>query len=428
MTTQPAHAETVVDAAVAALRETVVSDRPSAALIDRTIAALHSHGNRPRLAAPGAAGRSSRTGWWRLGLAATVGLATALAFMIVPGIGGRDGNAAFAAMLEKVREMKSVRYRVTVNGVDGDAPEDVISFVVTETTGGARCETGSRVTIFSGVGLLILDTKAKTAVTVSAEEDGPPRAKRPDLLAQFREADGGLGEPVEDKQVGPVAARGYRVSKKKRRDDGEPGSMRVYVDPATELPVRVEQEVRLSDDDKGQRAASVLSDFEWGVEVDPQLVSPDTPAGYRHEKLDIIPARAPISPPEAIAAGLRFYAERMKASLPDTLDGFEATRALDQTIYKQDKKAMVADVPTMLTRVHELVGPWLGLMGARDALEKQNIKVHYLGKGLKAGDATQIVAWWKAEKAGRAIAIYGDFSVREIDESAAPPPATGAGR
>ena len=31
-------------------------------------------------------------------------------------------------------------------------------------------------------------------------------------------------------------------------------------------------------------------------------------------------------------------------------------------------------------------------------------------------------------KSATTFAIYGDFSVREIDESAAPPPATGAGR
>lgn len=92
-----------------------------------------------------------------------------------------------------------------------------------------------------------------------------------------------------------------------------------------------------------------------------------------------------------------------------------------QTMDKQNMASMVADVPTMLTRVHELFGPWLGLMGALEDLEKQNIKVHYLGKGLKAGDGSKIVAWWKAEKPGRAIAVYDDFSWKEIDEPTAAP-------
>jgi hypothetical protein len=47
------------------------------------------------------------------------------------------------------------------------------------------------------------------------------------------------------------------------------------------------------------------------------------------------------------------------------------------------------------------------------------LQIHYLGKGLKAGNGSKLVAWWKAEQPGRAIAIYDDFSVKEIDEPAA---------
>ncbi|MFN7814218.1 MAG: hypothetical protein ACK5SI_16335, partial [Planctomycetia bacterium] len=68
------------------------------------------------------------------------------------------------------------------------------------------------------------------------------------------------------------------------------------------------------------------------------------------------------------------------------------------------------------------------LRKALEDLRNKNTPVQYLGKGGKAGDATQIVAWWKGEKPGRVVAIYGDFSVKEIDESAAPRPATDAGR
>lgn len=431
MTTQPAHSETVVDAAVAALRETVVSDRPSAELIDRTIAALHSHGNRPRLVATGAAGRSGRTGWWRLGLAATVGLATALAFMIVPGIGGRDGTAAFAAMLEKVREMKSVRYRVTAPGVEQAAGTAQAPFFVTiETAEGARLEMGPLVTVFGRDGILMLDTEGKSATTFSNDEAKDRKRQRPDVLGRFRQADGSWGEPIAGKRVGRVAARGYRVTKKWiSENDPERVSMQVYVDPATELPVRVEQEVRLSDDDKSQRVASVLSDFEWDIEVDSALLSLDPPAGYRHEKSDD-EATAVVSPPEAIAAGLRFYAEHLKGALPSGIDGIEPMFPLQGAVFDDaaGKELMALDMGAKMKFVKQRLAPWFGLAQALEDLEKQHINVHYLGKGLKAGDAAQIVAWWKAETAGRAIAIYGDFSVREIDESAAPPPATGAGR
>jgi hypothetical protein len=412
MTSHVSPADDLLDRAVTAVRDRGAPDRPPAALLDRTVAAVDAAARAPR---PWLATRLGRP---LAAIAAAAALATAAAVMvaIVPPPGG---GSAFAAMLDKVREMKSVRYRVTAHDVVNAGPADAISFIVIETPDGARIESeiGPRVTIFGPKHSVILDTQAKKLLMLPAAEDGPPLAVRPDLLAQFRDADGGLGEPIEGKQVGPVATRGYRV-KKKRSGEGDAGvrSMRVYVDPATELPVYVEEDENARE---GRlQTMIVLSDFEWGIEVDPQLLSLDPPPGYRHEKLDV-PPRAPTSPPEAIAAGLRFYADRKNGSLPDTLEGFEATGALEQTVDERQKKAMVADVPTMLTRVQEVFGPWLGLMGALDGLEKQKIQIHYLGKGLKAGNGSTLVAWWKAEQPGRAIAIYDDFSVKEIDEPAA---------
>jgi outer membrane lipoprotein-sorting protein len=402
MPTQPAHPETIVDAAVVALRETAVADHPSAALVERTIAAMQSHGGRPRPAATGSAGWPIRAGWWRLGIAATVGVAAVLALVLAPGLTGRDANAAFAAMLQKVREVKSVRYRVTVHGVTNVKPGNEISYVVIETADGSRvtCDNDSQVEIYGPAGSLFLDPTSRTAFTDSSEKF----AVVPDLLSHFRNANGGLGQPLDGKRVGTVAAHGYRVSRRKWSDGGD-GSMRVYVDPATDLPVRVEEDLN------GEpKAGFVLSDFEWDIKVDPQLLSLDPPAGYRHET-----ARA-ITPPEAIAAGLRLYADRMTGSLPNALEGFEATSALFQTYDDEEKNTLPG------------FAPWFHLRKALEDLRNKNTPVQYLGKGGKAGDATQIVAWWKGEKPGRVVAIYGDFSVKEIDESAAPRPATDAGR
>jgi hypothetical protein len=92
------------------------------------------------------------------------------------------------------------------------------------------------------------------------------------------------------------------------------------------------------------------------------------------------------------------------------------------------KELLALDMGAKMKFVKQRLAPWFDLAQALDDLEKQKSQVHYLGTGLKAGDATQIVAWWKADKAGRVIAIHGDLSVTEIDASAAPPPASGAGR
>jgi hypothetical protein len=409
----------IVEQAVAALRATALDDRPPAALIGRTVAALDKAGQAPR---PWLATRLGRP---FAAIAAAAALATAAAVMLAVGLPGVSGSgSAFAAMLDKVREMKSVRYRVTVSGVEQTAgTAKAPSFVTIETAEGARLEMGSLVSVFRHDGVLMLDTNSKTATTFSNDEAKDRQRQRPDLLGRFRQADGSWGEPIEGKQVGNVAARGYRVTKRLiGENDPEWVSMRVYVDPATELPVRVEQEVRLSDDDKSERLASVLSDFEWDIEVDPVLLSLDPPAGYRHEQSDREPVSS-ASPAEAIAAGLRFYADHLQGSLPSGIDGFEPMIALQGAVLDDaaKKEILALDMGAKMKFIRQRFAPWFGLLQAPEDFEKQNIKVHYLGKGLEAGDGSKIVAWWKAEKPGRAIAVRDDFSWKEIDEPAATP-------
>ena len=409
-------ADDIVEQAVAALRANRLDDRPPPALLDRTVAALDAAARAPRPAA-----RLCRP---LLAIAAAAALATAAAVMLaVVSPPGSGSGSAFAAMLDKVREMKSVRYRVTVPGVELTAGAEKAPFFVTiETIEAARLEVGPLVTVFRRDGILMLDTEGKSATTFSNDEAKDRKRQRPDVLGRFRQADGSWGEPIEGKQVGTVAARGYRVTKKWiGENDPELVSMQVYVDPATELPVRVEQEVRLSDDEKSQPLASVLSDFEWDIEVDPALLSLDPPAGYRHEK-SAREAVSPVSPPEAIAAGLRFYADHLEGALPSGIDGFEPTFALQGAVFDDAarKEVVALDMGAKMKFVKQRLAPWFGLAQALDDLEQQNIKVHYLGKGLEAGDGSKIVAWWKAERPGRAIAVYDDFSWKEIDE----PPAT----
>jgi len=415
MTNHAFSPDAIVDRAVAALRATALNDRPPPALLARTAAAV------------GAAARAPRprpAKWLRrplAAIAAAAALATAVSVMIaVVSPVGSGGNSAFAAMLDKVREMKSVRYRLTFPGVEEAAgTEKPMFFLTTETNDGVRLEQGPMVNVFRRDACLMLDTTSKSATKFSNDEAKDRQRERPDLLGKFRQADGSWGEPIAGKQVGSVAARGYRVARKWIGENELPWvSMRVYVDPATDLPVRVEGEVRLSDDEKSERFAAVLSDFEWDIEVDPALLSLEPPAGYRQEKVDLKVSSA-ASPPEAIAAGLRFYADQLKGDLPSGIGGFEEplvalSGALFDDAARKDLRSQ--GMGEIIKVVHQRVAPWVDLEEALWDLKNKNIEVHYLGKGLKAGNGSKIVVWWKAEKPGRAIAIYDDFSWKEIDE------------
>mgnify|MGYP006276762657 CR=1 FL=1 len=416
MTSHDFPADELLDRAVTAVRDRGAHDRPPAALLDRTVAAMDAAARAPR---PWLATRLGRP---LAAIAATAALATAAAVMIAVVLPlGSGGGSAFAAMLERVREMKSMRCKTTFLYPDSPEPDAKVSGITTETAAGTRLEMGPVVTIFGRDGTtLILNTTTKTASTLSHEEGGAPRAPRPDLLAKFREVDGGPGEQIEGRQVGAVAAVGYRVKSRLVTDSP---AMRVYIDPATSLPVRVEQDLDLPEGRVMRRVVHVYSDFEWDVDVDPALVSLDPPAGYRREQVDVDALRTPAppgGPQEAIASGLRFHADRMDGALPVGLDDFAPMAALMQTIDPEQRtKLPTMDMKAQLEFIKQQLAPWFALTQALGDLEKKKTKIHYLGKGLKAGDGSKLVAWWKAEQPGRAIAIYDDFTWKEIDEPAA---------
>jgi len=131
------------------------------------------------------------------------------------------------------------------------------------------------------------------------------------------------------------------------------------------------------------------------------------------------------TPQQQIAADLRFYAGQMEGRLPDSIDddGIEGMHAdLLEKLPEQDRRTLADPAAATwgkLAIVTKQVGPVLPL--TTGLVEVGEDKVHYLGKGLRAGDGSKIVAWWKAEKPGRAIAVYDDFSWKEIDEPAAAP-------
>ena len=46
----------------------------------------------------------------------------------------------------------------------------------------------------------------------------------------------------------------------------------------------------------------------------------------------------------------------------------------------------------------------------------------YIGKGVKLGDASRIVCWYKLKETGKYRAIYGDLSVKDVQPADLPLP------
>jgi hypothetical protein len=162
-----------------------------------------------------------------------------------------------------------------------------------------------------------------------------------------------------------------------------------------------------------------MSDFSWDPPADEAIFSLDPPAGYHVKTEPRVPLDHSTSPQEQIAAALRFFASQMEGRLPEGLDERGNLEMLDELWKRVPEDVQKSYAQADRFEQHAIMEKHLGPAYSMRLAVIRAGAVHYLGKGLKAGNGSTLVAWWKAEQPGRAIAIYDDFSVKEIDEPAA---------
>lgn len=185
------------------------------------------------------------------------------------------------------------------------------------------------------------------------------------------------------------------------------GSMRVWVDPREELPVRIES--RLSRD--SQQAIVVMDNFRWNLSISDSLFSLTAPAGYVLERPEIKPSE------ESLIELLRACAQMSNGSFPANLD---AVAVLDlvlkshpeqvyhRTVNAEDKTATDMDNQTKETYRTCLCGL------AFIKRISENGSWRYAGGDVKPGDETAIVCWWKLPGSATYRAVYGDLKVRDV--------------
>ncbi len=124
---------------------------------------------------------------------------------------------------------------------------------------------------------IILDPKAKTARIAKVEVTGG--AKSPlelDPIEELRKLAGKKGEPVGEQEIGDVKAKGFRVTQ-----DGK--DFTVWVNPATDLPVRIEMAVAMG----STKVNVTLDDLAFDVPLDEKRFSLEPPAGYAVTRQDL---------------------------------------------------------------------------------------------------------------------------------------------
>jgi len=260
----------LVDRAVLAVRET----SPSAPVPPDLVAAVANFDTPAGFSVPQpAAEPAPRPSLLRLLLIAlsVAVLVAAGAFMISP---LDRQSVAFADVAYQIRKIKAVRCTIRVAGLRDDVPEQAGVHYESD-TGICRTEYPDAVLLTDPKAgrLLMLRPQEQVAVESPLRPD-PDHPAASGLIEAFRQ-EIGKARAAGRERIDGIDTQVFELTRG--------SSLETYwVDPTTRLPVRVEARTQVM----GRDTTWTMDRFEWGVSLDPDLLSFGVPAGYRSTVFD----------------------------------------------------------------------------------------------------------------------------------------------
>lgn len=349
--------------------------------------------------------------------AVAVPLAALLVIALIFGIPDIGGNSpkAFARVVRQIRTARTLVFtsitRTSGTPAGIKIPEMKMEIAFKE-PGLMRSSNGSVISItdFSQRRGVTIDTKTKEFTEIDFKNipgDAPRVASNEiDWLRNIPEQ---ANEVLEAKKLGGRSVAGYRVTK-----GGY--NMTAWIDLRSGDLVTIEMD--LSKIAPGTQA--IMSDFKFNVPLDDALFSMAMPSGFRSSRIDLNAVRRDEKP---LIDFLRLWASSDKfgkGSFPPSLNAMELVKVIKKIPLDQqppDKRTASDEQKKRIKESQEILQK--GLMFP--LYMKPENDWNYAGEGIKFGDNTQPVCWWKPDGSKTYRVVVGDLSVIDLDLSGAPP-------
>jgi outer membrane lipoprotein-sorting protein len=429
---------------VNALRDQPIPEGPDAAVYESVLAALASTASPQSSALPQTGWRSDKLRRM-FSLAATVVLAAAVIGWLASQSRRTDGTA-FAQMIQRVTTARTARFTTRL-ALPGQ------SEVVAQTT---LMEPGwmRQVISHDKIDLVqVLNTEQNKMLVLLPQQKQaqlmslaglPEQSKNANIIDKFRKLDPSRAELLGEEEID-----GRRVLK--YRYDDPAGYYIVWLDAEKKLPVKV----AMSDTDKATDDATenatenatesdmeiaieiaienevvTMTDLEWNISVDKSQFSFDIPADFQFDFHTFDLAN---TTEKDFTTLLRICARWNDDEFPGELNPVlvkELGEVLDRPVAgsEEEKRAMrkrlayAYDRPELTELSDEerqRLAPELAVPVARGAIFLTQLADtkdwHYVGKGVKLGEAGKIVAWWAPKKRkgdtdrSSATVLFGDL-------------------
>ncbi len=325
----------------------------------------------------------------------------------------------FAAVLKEMRKATSVIYTQRVEFTEGPTAE---MDVMRNSEGSMRLNYGDSETQVCDVKqdkIMMLNHTDKTARIIDdrfAKGDVPPD----DFIGAFMGLAKDAGTFAGQEMIDGRTANIFLIEQQSQR-------MKVWTDPETNLPIRIEA-ISLAQKDKPvpiSQAKWIFRDFVWGSQLDESLFQAVVPEEY-------VTSSATGPPSETdLAAMLRCLAALPEEDIPSQFN----LNTVPKLLASLDRR-MLAEL-VVGGRTITKIDPVPLQTGANAPQEKESARAERLSTvrgilfilekllseadvgfskaDLGSGNSRTPVCWWKAKGSTRYRAVYGDFTVRDLE-------------
>jgi outer membrane lipoprotein-sorting protein len=180
------------------------------------------------------------------------------------------------------------------------------------------------------------------------------------------------------------------------RATGPDGEFKVWADPQTHLPIRIEQ--------KWRQMEIALTDFEFDVELDESLFSMEIPEGYSEPQETTLSIEG--STEQDLIVTLRMWAEIiLDGTFPRDLNG----QVYVDDVNKNREKFMKLSEKERLELGLKMQPGFIFALTLKDKNDW-----HYVGKDVKLGDREAPICWYKPTGSQMYHVIYGDLTIEYV--------------
>jgi outer membrane lipoprotein-sorting protein len=321
--------------------------------------------------------------------------------MLFSSLGG--GSVAFAQVAEKLRSAQCLTFDTIITAIGQQEPKlrYRTSYMA---PGKMRMDMGDIITIrdqMSG-NMLTLNTKIKTAfVTTTKPRERSARTELRDPIDFLRSLVERSALPLGEKEIDGQKAKGFEC------DIVKGLKYTIWVNANTGDPVRVEYPMKFGIPD----ATVVETNFKLNEPLDPAIFDTNPPEGYKvieHMPVDVGPILK-ATPAENVVEILQAYAKISGGDFPKHIDDF------GEVVIKISR----GDDVEARNQSQQVAGRIGALEGGYLFQHQSGVDYEYLPGG-KLGEKDRIVFWYRDDKSGDYMAVYGDLRIEKVEKDQLP--------